>query len=1223
MSENKWTDEQKTAITASGSNILVAAAAGSGKTAVLVERIIRKITDQVNPIDIDKLLVVTFTNAAAAEMRERIGTAIAKSLDENPTSKQLQRQLTLLTKANIMTMHSFCLDVIRNNFHNIDLDPNFRIADDTESILIRQECIEELLEMKYEEKDKDFLAFAECFSDKDDRKLESLILNLHSFTESYPWPEKWLTKASEDFNVDDTFDFENTAWAEILLESYHIELSSVKEQLAIAVKMIKSTDGLQHYLINFEEDKAYVSDLLECKNLNELSKMLQCIDFKTLSRKKISESAAPVKERVKAIRDDAKSVIKSLKDELSPRGVSIKDGIRHMYPVMKCLSDSVIAFDKIYSDKKREKGILDFSDIEHFCLDILTRHDTDESNIPAKRYMEKFEEILIDEYQDSNLVQEEIMNSIAKKKDGKPINVFMVGDVKQSIYRFRQAMPELFLEKYKSYHEDGNGYEMKVKLFKNFRSRREVLSGVNYIFRQVMSNRVGELDYTKEEALNYGADYKTCDDINCGGDIEVHILERTSGKEIDFDSEEDEIPDNIQLEARLAAKKIKEIIYGDSNQEPLMVFDNATKSYRNAQFRDIVILMRATFNWSSIFMEELSKEDIPVYADVGTGYFETSEIRTMLSLLEIIDNPLQDIPLIGVLRSPIASFSSEELIDIRLIDKEVSYYEALKKSTTEKAKSFVKRLEQWRKKSLYLPIDEFIWYLYTETGFYGFAGAMIGGTQRQANLRLLFEKAKAYEKTSLKGLFNFIDFIRKLKSSSADFGSAKMLGEEENVVRIMSIHKSKGLEFPVVIVSGMGKQFNKRDINSSILFHVKMGFGPDYIDTDRRISYPTIVKQALKKKINLEMLSEEMRILYVAFTRAKEKLIITGSVRNIESSTSKWCSIASKRSVKLSEYDIIRSSNFLDWICPALARHSSGETIRAEAGVTDIDIVNDESSFSIKFWSANEFIKSEVDNVNEDIDIIKEIESLNLSTGESKYKAEIDRRLSWKYRLIMSSSIPAKISVTELKNKFYKEVLEEDGQMQGSIKEKIMLRKPQFLLEEKKTAAQKGTLMHLVMQHIDLKRTRTMDEIKCELSRLANQEFLTEDEVKSIDINKIFNFFNSDIGNRMIHSKNVKREVPFYMEIKCTDIYKELDKDTYGNENVMLQGIIDCYFEEDDDLVLLDYKTDFVTDINTIKDRYRIQLEYYAKALKEMTGKDIKDKYIYLFYIDKTVKLQS
>lgn len=1221
MSENKWTNEQKKAITASGCNILVAAAAGSGKTAVLVERIIRKITDQNNPIDIDRLLVVTFTNAAAAEMRERIGTAISKALDENPASKQLQRQLTLLTKANIMTMHSFCLDVIRTNFHNIDLDPNFRIADDTESILMRQECVEELLERKYEEKSKEFLAFAECFSDKDDRKLESLILSLHNFVKSYPWPEKWLIKAAEDFNIDDSFDFEGTLWAKILFESVHIELSSIREQLEAAVNMIKSTDGLQHYLINFEEDKAYVSDLLNCESLSELSKMLQLMDFKALSRKRVAEEAAYVKERVKAIRDDAKGVIKSLKDELNPRGVSIEDSISHMYPVMKCLSDAVIEFDKIYSDKKREKGILDFSDIEHFCLDILTKHDIDESNIPAERYMEKFEEILIDEYQDSNLVQEEIMRSIARKKYGKSINIFMVGDVKQSIYRFRQAMPELFLEKYKNYPEDGNGCEMKVKLFKNFRSRKEILSGVNYIFTQIMSSRVGELDYTQNEALNYGADYKECDDINCGGDIEIHILEKAAVEENDFDLDEDEVPDNIQLEARLAAKKIKELIYGDSNKEPLMVYDNVTKTYRNAQFRDIVILMRATFNWSSVFMEELSKEDIPVYADVGTGYFETSEIRTMLSLLEIIDNPLQDIPLIGVLRSPIASFSSEELIDIRLIDKEIPYYEALKKSTTEKAKNFIKRLEQWRKKSVYLSIDEFIWYLYIETGFYGFAGAMIGGTQRQANLRLLFEKAKAYEKTSLKGLFNFIDFIRKLKSSSADFGSAKMLGEEENVVRIMSIHKSKGLEFPVVIVSGMGKQFNKRDVNSSILFHVKLGFGPDYIDIDRRISYPTIVKQALKKKINLEMLSEEMRILYVAFTRAKEKLIITGSVRNVQSSAAKWCSSASKKSLKLSESDIIKAANFLDWICPALARHSSSESLRAEAGITDIDVVNDESYFSVKFWSANEFLNSRADNTNADIDIIKEIESLNLSTGESKYKAEIDRRLSWNYRLFIASSIPAKISVTELKNKFYKEVLEDNEQIQGSIKQKIILRKPQFLLEEKKTAAQKGTLMHLVMQHIDLKNVNTKDEIKSELDRLANQEFLGEDEVRSIDINKIIDFFNSDIGKRMIRSKNVKREVPFYMEIKCTELYKELDESIYGDEKVMLQGIIDCYFEENDDIILLDYKTDFAVDIDAIKSKYKIQLDYYAKALKEMTGKDIKNKYLYLFYNGKTVKL--
>lgn len=1238
MSENKWTREQEMAINISGCNILVAAAAGSGKTAVLVERIIRKITDEKNPIDIDRLLVVTFTNAAAAEMRERIGNAITKALDANPESRQLQRQLALLQRASIMTIHSFCLQVIRNNFHIIDIDPSFRITDETESILLKQECMEELFDDKYEKQDEGFLKLVDSYAERDDTYLEDIIFNLHRFVQSSPWPEEWLKSAAEDFNIGENFNFDNTKWAQILLDDLSIEMLGIEKAMMNAVSLVEGISGLEHYSKAFVADIENIKGFHDIKSWNEFVFKLSNTDLSKLSTKRVDDSVKEVKERAKSIRDDAKKKFDAIKNDFIGDGQKIEDGIRFMYPLLKSLSDLVIDFNERYSIKKRERGVIDFNDIEHFCLRILL--EKDEEGIfrqarAAQQYIDRFEEVLVDEYQDSNLVQEEIINSIARKNDGQAMNIFMVGDVKQSIYRFRQAMPELFLGKYKEYPEEAGTLRQKIKLFKNFRSRKEVIDGANFIFSEIMSENIGELNYDESEALNLGADYEeTGDDSR---DIELHLIDKSSlNKSADsldesIDTLEEEQPDSIQLEARLVGRRIKELI--GSKENPFQVFDKETRTMRNAEYRDIVVLMRTTANWSQVFMDEFVKMDIPAYADTGTGYFETNEIRTVLSLLEIIDNPMQDIPLIAVLRSPIASFSAEELIDIRLVDKELSFYEALIKladmlnskevneitdenlnRTAVKTQKFLERFHVWREKSRYMSIDEFIWYLYTETGYYGYVGAMPGGSGRQANLRMLFERARAYEETSYKGLFNFITFIRKLRSSSGDLGSAKILGEDENVVRIMSIHKSKGLEFAVVFVAGMGKGFNLQDMNRNILYHVKLGFGPDFIDSKRRLTYPTIVKQALKKKIKLETLSEEMRILYVAFTRAKEKLIITGLMKSVESSLSKWCRTLSEED-KVPEYSLASARNYLDWICPAVMKHRDGKPMREAAGCGDFNIKDDPSNFDVKLWDAAELTGEAFNKEVEDIDIIKEIESANLSLSESPYKKEIDRRLGWEYRYIECSKIPAKISVSEIKRKFYEEMLDENSVLLNEPQEKVNLRKPAFMEEKKKfTPAERGTLMHLVMQVIDLSRTSSIEDIKNEIARLKIKEFITEEQSQVIDIEKIYKFFNSGLGMRMKTSGKVKREIPFYMEIASTEIYKELKNDIYDKEKILVQGVIDCYFEEDGEIVLLDYKTDYVSNAEEIKERYKLQLSYYGRALEELTGLKIKAKYLYLFY---------
>lgn len=1276
MSNTKWTPEQKRAIDTRGCNLLVAAAAGAGKTAVLVERIIKKITDDKNPVDIDKLLVVTFTNAAASEMRERIGDAITKVLDENPDSKRLQRQLTLLNKSSITTIHSFCLDVIRNNFHLIDLDPNFRIGDETECTLLKQETMEEMFEGKYDEDNRDdFLSLVESYSgSRDDSALQDMVLNLYEFSKSTPWPEKWLHEMAEVYNVDENFNFGESLWAEIIMKSTRIELMGVLEQNERAISIINRSEGLDPYLPAFQNDRTRINELmLGCEDsYNSLYGYFSNLDFDKLPRcgKDVDKEK---QEIVKKIRDDVKSKLKSIKGEvfISDKE-SIKKEFRFIYPLMFTLSELVIEFNKKFQDKKREKGIIDFNDIEHFCLQILTNEDGTHSET-ANTLRDRYEEILVDEYQDSNMVQEVMLTTISKKNSDEP-NMFMVGDVKQSIYRFRQAKPELFLDKYNRYPDVEGAKDMKILLYKNFRSRKEVVDSVNYIFKQIMSENIGELDYDFKEALNPGAEYKLLGEQSslCGGPVELHIIEKNQGAssqqfqaddkegnsqgsqdskgssselfetegdedELQLQLEEEEDLDAVQVEARMVGKRIRELM-NPADGKKFMVFDKNIREYRSLEYRDIVILMRGTSNWAPVFMEELIGIGIPVYADTGTGYFNTTEVKTIMSLLQIIDNPLEDIPLLSVLRSPIGDFTEEELIGIRLADGEGYFYEALKKKSDNeddlgnKALDFINLLNAWRRKSLLMPIDGLIWYLYIETGYYAYASAMPGGVQRQANLRLLFERAKQYEETSYKGLFNFINFINRLKKSSNDMGSAKILGENENVVRIMSIHKSKGLEFPVTIVSGCGKNFNMMDLNKSILLHHTLGFGPDYVDFKRRIAYPSITKQALRKKIKLENLSEEMRILYVAFTRAREKLIITGSVKDFNKTSKRWLSTLECKELKLPEYEVYKAKNYLDWICPAVLRHKSCEDLRKIAGIKgncDETLVEDESTWKVKYWAREEVlhgISSDAmskDERNQRCDLAQEDVSGEGQSKEQKvispeihyseYWEDILRRLEWEYKYKMSSKLPTKLTVTELKRRFNADLNDENS---THVFTPGIVKKPAFLEEEKAlTGAEKGTIMHLIMQHLDLNRVSSKEEIVEQIEKMILNEMLTEKQAKSARVDRLESFFKSDLGQRMLKSIYIKREVPFFMELKSTEIYPNLPDDRYSDETILLQGIIDCYFEEDGETVLVDYKTDYVNDenVSSIKEKYKTQIDYYMMALERMTGKRVKGKYVYLF----------
>ena len=1348
MSSPKWTQEQQNVIDSRGGNLLVAAAAGSGKTAVLVERIIQMILNSDLKIDIDKLLVVTFTNAAASEMRERIGDAISKKLDENPEDEHLQDQLVLLNKASITTIHSFCLEVIKSNFHKINLDPNFRIGDETECSLMKLEAIDETFDILYEQNDEEFCYLVDCYAEKrGDSNLQNLILSIYSFVMASPYPKVWLKESAEDFNITDDFDFATSKWAKAILETVKIQMEGIEKSLCKAIEDVYGIDELVTFTDKLKIEYEKIKEILYAcdTSWSDAYRQISSMTFENYAKgvKRIPKDAPSYikeeKDKAKKIRDNAKKSIEKIKTSVFNKNYDdLKDEIKFLYPIVKSLSDVVLMFEQIYSQKKRDKGIIDFNDIEHFALQILT--ETDENgdfvfdeegkNIPsdiALEYREKFYEIFIDEYQDSNQVQEVILSTIAKQKEP---NRFMVGDVKQSIYRFRQAKPEIFLQKYATYDTDLSSKYKKIMLYKNFRSRKEVVDSVNYIFEHIMSKNLGEIDYNEEEKLNLGANFEEVEDekIILGGATEIHLMEKKVPEVEDPDEEEEEGEDldASQIEARMVGKIIRDIMRPNENGEIMQVFDKKLETYRNVEYKDIVILLRATSAWAPVFAEELINMDIPTYADMGQGYFETMEIQVIMSFLKVIDNPMQDIPLIAILRSPIYGFTPEDFIDIRITDKKVSFYEAMRmfvgekidlsneeeqdiaedeisddtgneiidlnineensyvdadmddyyqninyedfeyeneefiyndevmyesyisenveddliyeinsniegdeesqKSELElKVRRFLDDLKELQEKSMYMSTDEFLWYIYTNSGYYAYCGALPGGSQRQANLRILFERAKQFEETSFKGIFNFINFISKLKKSNSDMGSAKTLGENANVVRIMSIHKSKGLEFPIVICSGMGRNFNTMDFRKDVLYHHELGYGPQIVDFERRISYPSIAKEALKCKINIENISEEMRILYVALTRAKEKLIITSSIKDIEQNMHKWSSNISTEKM-VSKYDILNGKNYMDWMMPAIIKHKDLEDIRETYNLSTSISMEDESKWSVKTWSRDDidFEKHEKEGIREVLN------TMDLSQHDTEYYEQIEKKLNFEYPYLGVVKKAASISVTEIKKR--QEEYEEQEDSLGLYKHKTTLKKPKFLSEsqksEKITGARRGTIVHLIMEVLDFEKVNTESEIKAQIQDLVKRRIITEKESQVLSPRKIMRFFKSPIAKRMLSSKFVKREQKIYTQIKMNDIYLndeifKNNRETYENESVMLRGVIDLYFEEDDGLVILDYKTDFV-DKNNKKEiihKYKKQIEIYADVLSKLTGKKVKEKYLYLFGIDKQVKV--
>lgn len=1204
--EVKWTEEQKQAIYEKGSNILVAAAAGSGKTAVLVERIINKIINE--NIDIDKLLVVTFTNAAASEMRERVLNAIYKKIDEEPENEKLQKQIILLNRASICTIDSFCLDVVKNNFFEIDIGQNFRIGDTTEIEILKQDVLEDLFEEKYEAEDEDFTKLINTYTSyKDDTPLKELILKIYTYIQSNPFPEKWLKEKIEMFNLSEKLeeDFSKTIWGELLLKQVREIVEDSELKLEAERQNLAQYPELQKYFLIINDDIEQLQMLkINLDSWNKAYEIASNIKFKTWATdKKITFEA---KDDAKATRDMVKANLKKVTEKiLIFNSKEANEDINDMYEVLKKLGNIIIEFGKMFEKRKKDKNIVDFSDVEHFALQILLKEDGTPSEI-AKKYQQKYEEIAIDEYQDSNLVQEYILNSISRGN-----NIFMVGDVKQSIYKFRQARPDLFLEKYKTYQTKNNqkdGDNLKIQLFKNFRSRKEVLDFSNKIFTSIMSEELGELNYTEEEYLNLGANYE---DTNQDLKAEIDILltddtdeedlsaeqkasattstwKETNGEENDSEEEIERV-ENIELEAKFVANRIKELV-----ENKFQIYDAKKQEKRDIKYKDIVVLLRSTKDPAPIFEKEILNLGMPVFSDSSAEYLESIEIQTIMSLLKIIDNPLQEIPLVAVMRSMIGGFTDNDLVEIRLSDKYDNFYNTILKSKQSvsnplraKIDQFLNNLEIWRKEQEYLSLDELIWKIYNDTGYYNYVGLMTNGELRQANLKMLFERAKQCESISFKGLFNFINYIEKIKTSSKDMDSAKIIGENDDVIRIMSIHKSKGLEFPVVFLSGTGKQFNMQDLNNKILLHPEIGIGVKYIDYDMQIEYDTLSKQAMRNQIMLETLSEEMRVLYVALTRAKEKLIITGySTTDKQNGLHDICD-------KYSELNSIllkKCKTYLDWM-ELVYMYNQDEMKELS---------------NINVYTKKEVLKmcktEEVEKENTEKQILDKISKVKIDDEEKK---KISKILEYQYKYQDSTTIPTKTSVTELK----------------IAPKKSDLKCAKFLKEDaetKITNAQKGTLIHLCMQKLDTQnKNYTYSQIKDLVQDLENKKIITHKEAEAININKVYQFTKSKIWEEMIHAHVVHREKAFYISIPAKEVFdKELE------EKILVQGVIDLYYiNEQNKLILVDFKTDYVEDRNEqiLVDKYNIQLELYKRALEDALQRKVDKVYIYSTYLEKEI----
>ena len=1262
-----WTEEQKLAINTIGCNVLVSASAGTGKTSVLVGRIINLIVNQENPVDLDRLLVVTFTNAAAAEMRGRISQALADELDRKPFSMRLRRQLQLINKSSIGTLHSFCLDLIRQNFFKIGLDPAIRVLGEDEAALLRAATCEELFELRYDSKENSiFTSLVDCYGgSRDDSELQGLVLRLYDFARSTPNPQNWLKTAVKSFYPPADTDLEDLPWISVLKNYLSCRLKTILQFTARAAELCLKPDGPRGYFGALQDDLVNINNLIRCCSLSwaELHKAFQEIQFLPFSRaaKDVGEE---LKKQVKVLRERGKRNLKSLAEEFFSRepGEYLSE-LETVAPLVNELVKLVLDFDEVYRQVKKAQGVVDFSDLEQYALQILSAPGNEPGDLVpsevALKLQERFDHVLVDEYQDINEVQDAVLNLVSRQS-ARGSNLFMVGDVKQSIYRFRLAEPGLFQARQNVFaflesetcQIDNCNSGINLCLTNNMRSTKNIIDGVNFIFTLMMTPGVGEIDYSKSP-LEFGATRPSekLTPFFLNDAIEFHLLNsnpntvelpddedvlETSGESVGGELQEDTVWESFEgiegrrVEARYVAGRIKEMIA------------EARREGKNLSYRDMAVLMRSTIQTAGIFLEEFSAAGIPAYAESATGYFQASEVKTIISLLSVIDNPRQDIPLAGVLRSPLVGIGVEGMAKVRLCRKEGDFYDAVLAAAgmpsdelSGRLVAFLAMLKRWRAMSRQCRLPDLIHDIYRKTGYYDYAGGLPGGDQRQANLRALYDRACQYEGTVFRGLYRFLKYIERLQQNNRDLGSARALGENEDVVRIMSIHKSKGLEFPVVFVVSLDRPFNLQDLNRNVLLHKKLGIGPQLVNVTDRYSYPTLPKLALKAALKMETIAEELRILYVAMTRAREKLILIGRVSDLRKEVMKWSNAGDFKEKQPFEPYLISAGSFLDLLGAALIRRHDAETLYRTTGLNlDLNTLNDLSRWEVKICGDDYKVPVvEEEPASQSSGILEKVRKLESLGGECGDEEKIEHLLGWRYPLNCFSVKPAKLTVTGLsEHSLYND---EDNSQLVSPEEKAVhrqgARRPNFLQKTNAlTGAEKGSAVHLVMRHLNLDGKLTRESICAQIADLQKREILTQAQADVVNPNHLLAFFESPLGERVLSANKIYRETPFLIAVPAHEIYpcsvegdslseKSLAASTaFVEQTVVVQGIIDCLLEEEGALVVIDYKTDYISPGNwermkELAGRYRIQIEMYARAAQSVLTLPVKEKFLYFF----------
>lgn len=1256
----KFTPEQQRVIELHNSNILVSAAAGSGKTAVLVERIIRMICDGEHPADIDRLLIVTFTNAAAAEMRERIAAGITARLEADPGNEHIQKQSALLHNAQITTIDSFSLFLIRNHFNEIGLDPDFRVADEGEIKLLQQEVLAQLLEDAYAgqfvpEAPEQFHACVEYFCPGGrESVLEQHILNLSRYAGSFPWPAEWLEERKNDYAAGDMEALVHSDYGQYLTERVNRTVEGCLEKLREVKRLCELPDGPYMYGELTEAEIEQLERLTSCKDLEEQAAKIPAVTFARLPSKK-DDSVDPAKrELAKAIRNSVKDTLSDLSESYfkTPLELAVEQGKACREP-LRMLLDLVLEFDRRLLAAKQERHLIDFSDMEHYALQILLKREKVEESggtgtdrtetkyriVPsdvAMEYRQYFQEILIDEYQDSNLVQEYLLSAISGEEEGR-YNRFMVGDVKQSIYKFRLARPELFLEKYDTYQETGD--LCRIDLAKNFRSRIQVVDAVNGVFSRIMSREIGGIAYDDKAALYPGAVYPAQEDPAYGSELLlIRKPEKGEREESGIGEQHAEGAgvlvdyDNVrQLEALAIAARIKQL------KGSLQVMEKSTGELRPVRYSDMVILLRTTSGWDEEFKKILEQQGIPVYITSKTGYFGALEVQELLQFLRVLDNPRQDIPLFGVMQSVFGGFTQEEIAQIRSggeghSRKRMTLYEALKEvaqsgrtEDTElsiKANDFLQRIDHYRNLTPYTSIRDLLQRILDDYDYLNYVTALPAGSKRRANVEMLLTKASAFEKTSYFGLFHFIRYMEQLEKYDVDYGEADTLDENADVVRIMSIHKSKGLEFPVVFVSGLSKRFNMQDANQSLIVDMDLGVAVDYVDSVRRIKNKTLRRTVLSAKMKEDNLAEELRVLYVALTRAREKLILTAV---LDKADEKWELAQMTGQERLTYLDFCEAGSYMDFLLPILPQTGIAvKTLRTE------DLAVEELREQLRMGDRREQLRL----------IACGETTLTGDPEENERKLMYLReRFAYQYPHPGLQKLYTKTTVSELK---IAAMAEKDEAAFHTFEEKeVVPYIPGFRREQEKVSgAVRGNAFHRTMELLDftylftesglftgcpnnyeeyrrgLDKNRLQNRLEEFLQRETISLRLTEEYAKAVSLPKILNFLEQELAYRMWRAQEqglLYREQPFVLGIDA----KRLDPDLPEGEKVLIQGIIDVFFIEDGEIVLLDYKTDVIDSLEALWNRYNVQIQYYEEALTKLMQMPVKERILYSFYLEK------